>query len=139
VHVLLKKNEDFIAMGKRKQFSTEEKSKVMCWGEIRIKSIEIAARLGRRERAFWIHFSVLKKLPPNALPSPPKARSGRPSNTSKTQDQRLQAYVKKYPFKSVQQLKKEAVGWPDVSVQTIQEQLQRKLGLPSCFFDFRAS
>ncbi len=34
-------------MGKRKQFSTEEKSKVMCWGEIGIKSKEIAARLGR--------------------------------------------------------------------------------------------
>ena len=66
VHVLLKKNEDFIAIGKKNLFSTEEKSKVMCWGEIGIKSIEIEARPGRRERAFWIHLSVLKKLPPNA-------------------------------------------------------------------------
>jgi hypothetical protein len=138
VHVFLKKKEDFIAMGKRK-FSTEEKSKVMCWGEIGIKSKEIAARPGRRERAFWIHLSVLKKLPPNASPTAPKARSGRPSNTSKTQDQRLKAYVKKYPVKLAQQLKNEAVGWADVSVRTIQEQLQKKLGLPSRFFDFRAS
>jgi hypothetical protein len=105
VHVFLKKKEDFIAIGKRKQFSTEEKSKVMCWGENGIKSKEIAARLGRRERAFWIHLSVLKKLPPNASPPPPKARFGRPSNTSKTQDQGLKASVKKYPFKSAQQLK----------------------------------
>jgi hypothetical protein len=134
-----KKKEDFIAMGKTKQFSTEEKSKVMYWGEIGIKSKEIAARLARRERAVRIHFSVLKKLPPNAWPPPPQARSGRPSNTSKTQDQRLKAYVKKYPFKLARQLKNEVVGWADVSVRTMQEQLQKKLGLPSCFFDFRAS
>jgi hypothetical protein len=82
---------------------------------------------------------VLKKLPPNASPPAPKARSGRPSNTSKTQDQRLKAYVNKYPVKLAQQLKNEAVGWAEVSVRTIQEQLQKKLGLPSCFFDFRAS
>jgi hypothetical protein len=71
----------------------------MCWGEIEIKNKEIAARLGRRERAVWMHFSVLKKLPPYASPLPPKSRSGHPSKTSKTQDQRLKAYVEKYPFK----------------------------------------
>jgi hypothetical protein len=60
VHVFLKKKQDFIAMGKGKQFSTEEKSKIMCWGEIRIKNKEIVARLGPRERAVWIHLSVLK-------------------------------------------------------------------------------
>jgi hypothetical protein len=137
VHVFLKKKEYFIAMGKRKQSSTEEKSKVMCWGEIGIKSREIGARPGRRERAFWIHLSVLKKLPPNASPPAPKARSGCPSNTSKTLDQRLKAYVNKYPDKLAQQLKNEAVGWADVLVRTIQEQLQKKLGFN--FFDFRAS
>jgi hypothetical protein len=31
------------------------------------------------------------------------------------------------------------VGWDDVSVRTSQELLQKKLGLPSRFFDFRAS
>jgi hypothetical protein len=107
-------------------------------GEIRIKSKEIAARLGRRERAVWIHFSVFKKLPPNGSPPPPKARSGRPSKTSKAQDQRLKAYVEKYPFKSARQLKNEVVGCADFSVRTLQKQLQKKLGLPSCFFDFRA-
>ncbi len=111
----------------------------MCWGEIGIKSKEIGARPGGRERAFWIHLSVLKKLPPNASPPAPKARSGCPSNTSKTQYQRLKAYVNKYPVKLAQQLKNKAVGWADVSVRTIQEQLQKKLGLPSHFFDFRAS
>ena len=111
----------------------------MCWGEIGIKSKEIAARLGRRERAVWIHLSVLKKLLPNASPPAPKAKSGCPSNISKTQYQRLKAYVNKYPVKLAQQLKNEAVGWADVSVRTIQEQLQKKLGLPSHFFDFRAS
>jgi hypothetical protein len=30
--------QDFIAMGKGKQFSTEEKSKIMCWGEIGMKT-----------------------------------------------------------------------------------------------------
>jgi hypothetical protein len=59
VHVFLKKKQDFIAMGKGKQYSTEEKSKIMCWGDIGIKIKEIAARLGRRERALWIHLSVL--------------------------------------------------------------------------------
>ncbi len=117
-------------MGKRKQFSTEEKSKVMCWGEIRIKSKEIAARLGRRERADWIHLSVLKKLPPNGSPPPPKARSGRPSKAS--QDQRLKAYVEKYPFKLARQLKNQVVCWADFLVRTLQKQLQNH------FFDFRA-
>jgi hypothetical protein len=133
VHVFLKKKEDFIAMGKGKQFLSEEKSKIMCWGEIGIKSKEIAARQGRRERVVWIHLSVLKKLPP------PKARSGRPSKTSKAQDQRLKAYVEKYLFQSARQLKNEVVGGLTFAVRTLQKQLQKKLGLPSCFFDFRAS
>jgi hypothetical protein len=77
---------------------------------------------------------VLEKLLPNASLPPPKARSGHPSKTSKTQDQRLKAYVEKYLFKSAQQLKNEAVGWADVSVRTIQERLQKKLSLPSRFF-----
>ncbi len=110
----------------------------MCWGGIRIKNKEIVARLGPRERADWIHLSVLKQLPPNGSPPPPKARFGRPSKISKAQDQRLKAYVEKYPFKSVRQLKNEVVGWADVLVRTLQKQLQKKLGLPSCFFDFRA-
>jgi hypothetical protein len=55
MHVFLKKKEDFIAMGKGKQFSTEENSKIMCWGEIGIKSKEIAARQGHSERKVWIH------------------------------------------------------------------------------------
>ncbi len=96
-----------------------------------MKTKEIASRLGRSERVVRIHLSVLKKLPPNAPPPPPKPRSGRPSKTSKTQDQRLKAYVEKYLFKSARQLKNEVVGWADVSVRTIQERLQKKLGLPS--------
>jgi hypothetical protein len=36
------------------------------------------------------------------------------------------------------QLKNKVEGWADFSVQTLQKQLQKKLGLPSCFFDFRA-
>jgi hypothetical protein len=46
VHVFLKKKEDFIAMGKGKQFSTEEKSKIMCWGEIGIKSKRNRSKAG---------------------------------------------------------------------------------------------
>ncbi len=78
----------------------------MCWGGFGIKNKEIAARLGLREGAVWMHFSVLKKLPPNASPPPPKSTSGHPSKTSKTEDQRLKAYVEKYPFKWAQLLKK---------------------------------
>jgi hypothetical protein len=81
---------------------------------------------------------VLKKLPPNGSPPPPKAKSGRPSKTFKAQDQRLKAYVEKYPFKLARQLKIKVVDWADVSVRTLQKQLQKKLGLPSCFYDFRA-
>ncbi len=81
-----------------------------------MKTKEITARLGRSERAVLIHLSVLKKLSPNASPPPPKARSGSPSKTSKTEDQRLKAYVEKYLFRSARQLKNEVVGWPDVSV-----------------------
>ncbi len=50
----------------------------------------------------------------------------RPSKTSKAQDQRLKAYVEKYPCKSARQLKNEVVGG-------LQKKLQKS------FFDFRAS
>jgi hypothetical protein len=62
---------------------------------------------------------VHKKLPPNASPPPPKARSEHPSKASKTQDQRLKAYVEKYLFKSARQLKNEVVGWADFLIRTI--------------------
>jgi hypothetical protein len=72
----------------------------MCWVEIGMKTKEITARLGRSKRAVRIHLSMLKKLQPNASPLPPKARSESLSKTSKTEDQRLKAYVEKYLFKS---------------------------------------
>jgi hypothetical protein len=78
-----------------------------------------------------MHLSVLKSLPPNATPPPPKARSGRPSKTNFRQDLRLKRYVEKFPFKSARELKNEVQGWHDVSVRTIQEWLQKRMGLPS--------
>jgi hypothetical protein len=49
-----------------------------------------------------------------------------------TQDRRLKSYIKQNPFKSAHLLKNEVAGWSDVSVCTIQDRLQKKLGLPFC-------
>ncbi len=115
-------------MPKAKQFS---QTKIMCWAAAGTTTKEIAARLGRSERATRTHIAALKNLPVNSSPPPTAARSGRPSKTSTTQDRRLKSYVEQNPFKSARQLKKEVAGWGDVSVRTIQDRLQRKLGLPS--------
>jgi hypothetical protein len=63
-----KKREKIPQKNIKKKFSTEEKSKIMYWGDIGIKSKEIAAKLGHRDRAVRIHLSVLKKLPPPKRP-----------------------------------------------------------------------
>jgi hypothetical protein len=44
----------------------------------------------------------------------------------------MKSYIEHNPFKSTRQLKNEVAGWGDVSVRTIQDRLQKKLGLPSC-------
>ncbi len=89
---------------------------------------EIAARLGHSEHATGMHIGALKDLPVN---STPPSRSGRPSETSTTQDRRLQSYIEQNPFKSAPQLKNKIAEWADVSVRTNQDCLQKKLGLPS--------
>jgi transposase len=118
-------------MPRGRQLSIEEKTKIMCWGGEGIKAKEIASRLGRTERAIYVHLRALKELPPKATPPPPRGRSGRPSKTTTIQDIRLKNYVQKNPFKSARQLKNEVPGWGDISVRTIQHRLQKKLGLPS--------
>jgi hypothetical protein len=77
--------------------------------------------------------AALKDLPINFMPPPAAAQSGRPSKTSTTQHRRLKSYLKQYTFKSARQLKNEVAGWADVLVRTIQDRLQKKLGLPLAF------
>lgn len=65
------------------------------------------------------------------MPAAAKPRSGHPSMSSLSQESRLKSYALKYPFKTAQQPKKEVPGWSHVAVRTIQDRLQKKLGLPS--------
>jgi hypothetical protein len=104
----------------------------MYWAAEGVKTKQIATRLGHSKRAIRMHHCVLKSLPPNATLPPPKAGSGRPSKTNLIQDLRLKKYVKKFPFKSARELKNKVQGWRDVSVRTIQERQQKRMGLPSC-------
>jgi transposase len=116
-------------MGTEKRFTLEELTSIKCWLQCGVKTKEMAARLGRSERGVRRQVSRLKSLPPNASPLPPKASTGRPTATSKTQDERLRRYVLRNPLKSARELKNEVPGWSNVSVRTIQHRLQKKLGL----------
>ena len=118
-------------MGRAKQLTMEEKTRIMCWGAEGVTPKDIAHRLGRNAATIRKHLAVLRDLPPNATPPPPKPRSGRPCSTSTRQDTRLINYVQRYPLKTARQLQKEVPGWRQVAVRTIQKRLQRKLGLSS--------
>jgi hypothetical protein len=74
-------------------------------------------------------YCCFKGLPVNSTPLPDQ--SGRPSQTSTTQDRRLKSYAEQNLLKSARQLKFEVAGWADVSVCTIHDHLLKKLGLPS--------
>jgi hypothetical protein len=128
--IFLPKKAYHTAVGKVKQLSLEEKTKIMCWAAEGVKTKHITTRLGRSERAIRMHLSVLKSLLPNAMLPLLKVRSRSSSKTNFLQELRLKKYVKKFPFKSSRELKNEVQGWRDVSVTTIQEWLQKKMGLP---------
>ena len=104
-------------MGKGMQLSLEEKTKIMCWSEIGMTNTEIAERLGRSVVTIRLHRRLLKDLPPNAPPPPPRPRSGRPRISSPRRDARLKKYVELNPAKTAKELKKEVFGWDDKSVR----------------------
>ena len=119
-------------MGAKKNFSLEElTSLIKRWLQDGMRTSEIAARLGRSEVGVRMQARRLKGLPPNASLLPPKAATGRPTKTSKVQDERLKKYVLKHPLKTARQLKNEVPGWSEVSVRTIQSRLQKKLDVPA--------
>jgi len=118
-------------MGAKKNFSLEELTSLKCCLQDGMRTSEIAARLGRSEVGVRMQARRLKSLPPNASLLPPKATTGRPTKTSKVQDERLKKYVLEHPLKTARQLKNEVPGWSEVSVRTIQSRLQKKLDVPA--------
>jgi hypothetical protein len=60
-------------------------------------------------------------------------RSDRPSAVTFREEERLRHYVLWYPFKTSRELKKEVIGWSNISVRTIHKVGQKNLGLPSRF------
>jgi transposase len=73
----------------------------------------------------------MKKLPPNSLPPPAAARSGRPMKATDRERKRLKDFVQRFPFKTAREVKNECPGWDSKSVRYIQYTLQKLLGLPS--------
>jgi hypothetical protein len=110
-------------MLKAKQFSLEEKTKIMCWAVAGATTKEIATRLSRSKRATCAHIVALKDLLVNTTPPPVATRSGPPIKIMTTQDRRLKSYVEQNPFKSARQLKNEVTGCAAVTVHTIQDRL----------------
>jgi transposase len=118
-------------MPRGKQLDVVEKAKILAWFREGVATKEIASRLARDVSVVRKTIRENKALPPSATPPPPKKRSGRPSAATFREEERLRRYVLRYPFKTARELKKEVIGWSDISVRTIQKICQRKLGLPS--------
>jgi hypothetical protein len=118
-------------MGKRKDITVEEKTKILCWKEEGVSTADIAARLGRHPAAIRKQYAILKNLPPMTPPSSIKKRLGGITKISFAMKNRLRQAVLKHPFKSAKELKKDVPGWDKISVHMIQHVLQKQLGLPS--------
>lgn len=118
-------------MGRKKDISLEEKTRIVCWAQEGVKTTEIAARLGRHPAAVRKHLAVLRKQPENAPPPPPKHKSGRPSKATAVMKESLRREVLNCPFKTARELKNDVPGWSDISVRRIQHILQKELDLPA--------
>jgi hypothetical protein len=115
----------------RKQFGLGEKAKVMAWFYKGILAKEIDSRLHRDVSGIRKVMNQNKALLLTATPPPPKERSGRLSVSTNREVERLGGYFKRFPFKTVRQLKAEVNGWSNISVHTMQKVGQKKLKMPS--------
>jgi hypothetical protein len=104
---------------------------IRAWLLENVKTSEIAARLGRAERAIRKHVAVLKKLPPIVPPPSSKSRTGRKGKVTVRMIERLKIYVTRNPFKTARELKNEVFGWEDILVRRIQEILKDQFKLSS--------
>ncbi len=118
-------------MGKRKDTTVEEKTKILCWKEEGVSTADIAARLGCHPTAVRRQYAIFKNLPPMMSLSSIMKGLGSIRKISFAMKNRLRHAVLKNPFKSAKELKKEVPGWDKISVRMIQHVLQKQLGLPS--------
>jgi hypothetical protein len=118
-------------MPRSKQLDIIEKAKILAWFREGVATKEIAIRLMRDVSMVRKVIRENKALPPSAASQPPKKWSGQPSAATFREGERLRLYILRYPFKTARELKKEVIGWSDISVKTIQKICQKKLGLMS--------
>ncbi len=109
-------------MGKIKDISPEEKTRMQCWLHKGVKNTEIAARLGRHPGM----------LTPKTPPTPAKCRPGPKGEETARMVNRQALYVKRNSFKTGCELRNEEFGWSHVLVRRIPENLLKKLYLPFC-------
>ena len=118
-------------MPRGKQFDVTEKTKVLAWAGEGVSTKEIAARLERNIRSIQRIIKDNRHLPLTATPPPPKKRSGRRRLTNAKQDEKLRSTLYANPFLTAKELKRKVKGFENVSVRTIQEICQKRLGMPS--------
>ena len=118
-------------MPRAKQFSVEEKSKIMGLYKGGVAAKDIAKSLHRNPAAVRKVIAALNDLPLLKTPPPAKKRTGRPSKHSHHSLERLRRYVLKFPQKTAREVKAELQGFNDVPVRTIQRLILKKLNIPS--------
>jgi IS30 family transposase len=94
-------------MGRRKDISIEEKTRIMLWAKEGIATAKIAAQLGRHRATIRKHVTVLKSLLPSS--SFKRRPGGHRKITDKMKD-RLRRHILQHPFKSAKQLRRDVIG-----------------------------
>ncbi len=101
-------------MDKRWDITVEEKTKILCWKEEGVSTVEIATRLGRHPAGVQRQYVVLKKLPPMTPPLSIKKRLVGIRKITLAMKSRLKQEVLRNTFKSARELKKEVPGWDNL-------------------------
>ena len=118
-------------MPRAKQFSVDEKAKIMALYNAKVAPKDIAATLGRNAAAVRKIIAIMKNIPLTSPPPPAKKRTGRPCKHSLKVLDRLRRHIIRCPFKTAKEVKAEVKGFEQTPVRSIQRLLLEKLNLPS--------
>lgn len=110
--------------------TAEDKARALTKIENGVSVIRIAAEFNVSRMSIYRLKKAANDLPPNIIPQR-KRGSGRNRKTTQRTDELMKRDIKKDPFLTAAEIKKNHPGLlDDVSIRTIQHRLQKDLGLP---------